>query len=583
LSTLRHFLRRKACFAFYRTQTKKQLVDRRFRIDLMEGGLDNSSGTGRHAVIAEDSPVIDDYNVIADEFSDREVLLQLRRNMEKIVLVVNDLRAAVSAIPDIQNSVSQVREVVEELLSYTKSIVMASGSSAPKEGELRDEKIAKQLLPVKRIFTPEFVIRATASTIPRFIHQHAVDLNLRDNTDGPEYILSSILYSSKASERKQVKSSKVACLQAEFKSLVAKVLVVNSKIRAPSVSMRAAIKSAGGPSVSLSASVPSQSGSFSFDRSEEDMVRPVASPPVVVVEADWMQGGYIRSEIYDEMRRGFDGGEAVKECTPSLAKKRKLDPEAEFRDEVSRAVLKKVYPLINSLCRQVRFQVKKVFFDHIGCIICENAKPRLDFEEVCPLQNIKEVELTYPRNPGADAGDDDKMNSKLLADGTSGWKEFHFSVSYTVTVEDGNSKETKVLQRPLNLFSCALNFCIALSQTVNREKFLRSSTYALRMVYVVAIAFRNLVVDLHVLYPSRNLSTGKKEWEDLLLRWHVFMPGADCLKKLQHKGLVIMDINKYNEVNVVNDDESAGSGAFSEDEDGDNVVEREVEDIFVPI
>jgi hypothetical protein len=61
------------------------------------------------------------------------------------------------------------------------------------------------------------------------------------------------------------------------------------------------------------------------------------------------------------------------------------------------------------------------------------------------------------------------------------------------------------------------------------------------------------------------------------------MPGADCLKKLQYKGLVIMDINKYNEINVVDDDESAGSGAFSEDEDGDNVVEREVEDIFVPI
>jgi hypothetical protein len=39
------------------------------------------------------------------------------------------------------------------VLSYSKSLVLASGSSPAKEGALLDEKIAQQLLPVNSVFT----------------------------------------------------------------------------------------------------------------------------------------------------------------------------------------------------------------------------------------------------------------------------------------------------------------------------------------------------------------------------------------------------------------------------------------------
>jgi predicted ATP-dependent serine protease len=84
-----------------------------------------------------------------------EVLLrELDEKMKNISEVVDGVKAAVSAIPDIQDDMEQIKRTLAELVSYSKSIVMALGSSA-KGGPLSGDKISKHLLPVSTVFTAE--------------------------------------------------------------------------------------------------------------------------------------------------------------------------------------------------------------------------------------------------------------------------------------------------------------------------------------------------------------------------------------------------------------------------------------------
>jgi hypothetical protein len=72
--------------------------------------------------------------ILAQGSNDKDVLLQLNAKVEKINRVLNDLIAAVSVIPAIQDRISHISEAVVEVLSYTKSIVIASESSSLKGG-----------------------------------------------------------------------------------------------------------------------------------------------------------------------------------------------------------------------------------------------------------------------------------------------------------------------------------------------------------------------------------------------------------------------------------------------------------------
>jgi hypothetical protein len=97
-----------------------------------------------------------------------------------------------------------------------------------------------------------------------------------------------------------------------------------------------------------------------------------------------MKSGYIRPEIYEQVRHELNGNGATTEYPSVRMKKRRLDPEFEFRDHMSRALLKKNYPLINTFVRHAGFQAKRLIFDRLGCLVCENESPCVDFDE-CPL------------------------------------------------------------------------------------------------------------------------------------------------------------------------------------------------------
>ena len=513
----------------------------------------------------------DEFNEAASSPREEELLRELDGKMKNIAEVVNGVKAAVSAIPAIQDDIQQIKKTLAELVSYSKSIVMALGSSAAKVGPLFDEKISKHLLPVSTVFTAEYVGLAASSTMPKFLHTQALLVDLQENKEGARCIMEAILFSSKASDKKITKNTKVACMHADLKSLIAKVLIVNCNTRAPKIALQ---------------TPQSESASFSVDYTENDAVRSensLPSPSSAAVQAEWMKSGYIRPEIYQEVRHELDGNGASTEYPSVRTKKRRLDPESEFRDHVSRAVLKKIYPLINMFFRHSRFQAKRLFFDQLGCLLCENASPFVDVNKCFPRGIITEIELTHPLVGSTAAADNDQMNKKLVSKAEDSWKEFHFIVQYRVNVKDGEKNESKVVRRSISAFICALNFCVALSQCANTEKFLRSSTYALRMAYTVAVTFRSLLVELRDLYPIRGHTPSNIDREEFIMRWNFLMPGTDSLKNLQHEGLASIDVTKYNEFCAGAEDGSDESSASKLDDEDRNDVERDVQDIVIQL
>jgi hypothetical protein len=155
----------------------------------------------------------DEFNKAASSPREEELLREVDGKMKHIAEVVNVVKAAVSAIPDIQDDIERVKKTLAELVSYSKSIVMASGSSAAKGGPLSDEKISKHLLPVSTVFTAEYVGLAASSTMPKFLHTKALLVDIQENKEGARCIMESILFSSKASDKKITKNTK-NCLPA---------------------------------------------------------------------------------------------------------------------------------------------------------------------------------------------------------------------------------------------------------------------------------------------------------------------------------------------------------------------------------
>ena len=121
----------------------------------------------------------DEFNEAASSPREEELLRELDGKMKNIAKVVNGEKEAVSFIPAIHDDIQQIKKTLAELVSYTKSIVMALGSSATKVGPLFDEKHSKHLLPVSTVFKAEFVGLAASSTLPKFLHTQALLLDLK--------------------------------------------------------------------------------------------------------------------------------------------------------------------------------------------------------------------------------------------------------------------------------------------------------------------------------------------------------------------------------------------------------------------
>jgi hypothetical protein len=128
----------------------------------------------------------------------------------------------------------------------------------------------------------------------KFLHIQALLIDLQENNEGARCIMEEILFSSKASDKKITKNTKVSCMNADLKSLIAKVLIVNCNTRAPKIALQTQQK---------------ESSSLIVYCTQNHAVRSkisLPSPSSAAGQAEWMKSGYIRPEIYQESRHEMD-------------------------------------------------------------------------------------------------------------------------------------------------------------------------------------------------------------------------------------------------------------------------------------
>jgi hypothetical protein len=180
-------------------------------------------------------------------------------------------------------------------------------------------------MPVNSLFSTEYVTASVHSSMPQFLFKLGKNVSLQKNIEGPQILLALLNFSSLPNEKKTTNSTEIVRLHSDLKSLIAKVLILNCAIRAPSIT-----------------TLPQKSGrrsnSMDFGDSLNDTVRSSQSQPIlsdVRVRAEWMKSGYVRPEIYEEVRRELDGFDLTAEKGAGMLKRRKLAPESEFKDHVS--------------------------------------------------------------------------------------------------------------------------------------------------------------------------------------------------------------------------------------------------------
>jgi hypothetical protein len=189
-------------------------------------------------------------------------------------------------------------------------------------------------------------------------------------------------FSSLPNEKKTKNITEIVRLHSDLKSLIAKVLILNCAIRAPSIT-------------TLSQKSGRRSNSMDFGDSLNDTVWSSQSQPIlsdVRVRAEWMKSGYVRPEIYEEVRRELDGFDLTAEKGAGMLKRRKLAPESEFKDQVSRALVKTIYQKIHGFFRTGRDQGKRLLFQQIGFLICDETQVKVEMENSSTLSVITDVD-----------------------------------------------------------------------------------------------------------------------------------------------------------------------------------------------
>jgi hypothetical protein len=210
--------------------------------------------------------------------------------------VVKAVQTGVSEISDIKSKVSEIEKFFEDLMSYSRTLVLCSGQSPTTDTASLEKQIVQHLMPVNSLFSTEYVTAAVCSSLPQFLFKQANNVSLQTNIEGPQILLAVLIFSSLPNEKK-TNSIEIGRLHSDLKSLTSKVLIVNCATRAPSIT-------------TLSHTSGRRSNSMDFRDSENDTVRSGQSQPIlsdVRVRAEWMKSRYVRPKIYEEVRRELDG------------------------------------------------------------------------------------------------------------------------------------------------------------------------------------------------------------------------------------------------------------------------------------
>lgn len=394
------------------------------------------------------------------------------------------------------------------------------------------------LVPIRAVFSAEYTAAGACSSIPAFIYQRMKDENLTLGNERPLEFLCAIMFSSLPSDKKSSRAMPVGLLHSDLKLLIARMLVVHCKARAGTVQ-----------TLQLPTQAASSSLLDSVSRSETTGCTPRRRD--VSIQVEWMERGYIRDEIFEECQREIDGTDGLEQPQGSRTKKRKLQVDVEFRDSISRSILNHIYRKIHSFFRAGRDAAKKRFLQDIGYVIRPEAEAVVRFQDTIgevssdgsPCAALSNVAMTYPRTL-SDVQNDDE-NERLYEELASSHSYLHAVVTYSVLVKGKYGREEKKrVNKEVNILTCALNFCVALLHTPNQDTFWRVSAHSLRLVYVMALAFRTLLVQYEESRVKRGQRAGGPDFgiqtSELNKTWASFVPGGSVADRIVREGLLVM-------------------------------------------
>jgi hypothetical protein len=152
-----------------------------------------------------------------------------------ILSVGKAVGTAVSEISDIITKVSEIEKSVQDLMSYSRTRVLCSGQSPPKDAASLEKQIAQQLMHVNSLFSTEYVTAVVCSSLPQFLFKQAKDVSLQTNNEGPQVLLAVLIFYSLPNEKKTTNSTEIGRLHSDLKSLIENVLIVNCATSAPSI------------------------------------------------------------------------------------------------------------------------------------------------------------------------------------------------------------------------------------------------------------------------------------------------------------------------------------------------------------
>jgi hypothetical protein len=103
---------------------------------------------------------------------------------------------------------------------------------------------------------------------------------------------------------------------------------------------------------------------------------------------------------------------------------------------------------------------------------------------------------------------------------------------------------------PKNLLALVLTYCVAVTHSATTKTFLRSCQYSLRMVYIVAVAFRDLVQQYGAVQyrlDHDNLAT-VVAWKKVTDAWLRVLPGDNVCTRIVNRDILNITKEKYNKI-----------------------------------
>jgi hypothetical protein len=511
-----------------------------------------------------DAAEFDDDDALEEEVEDagttcaHSTQLPISTILSEVLTTMKQVGRAAAALPQMQSDIAEIKKGTDAVLAYCKSLFLSSGGPLAQE----DEMIQQQMRPVNSIFTKEYIGAAVASVLPKYTCELVADHDLSLTSTTAKLALATLVPQDNGPNND---TEAAAAKNSILKSLIVKLLIVHSASKAPIMT-------------AISSAECSDSHSGVPVSAPTDGETSHASLPCEAPRTYWMKSGYIRPEIYGEVQREFEGTDTATEHDSRRYKKRKTSTDAERRDRLSKGVVKKVYVLLHKFFRDGRNSARRFLFEGLGFFTYDDAEAKVSF--VAPnksIANLAEIGKTHPLTLAAQSPEDDRKNAALLSQTLRERKEFYIIIEYKVNVMNGLCKSVKTLVQSMNLMNLALNFCVALTQCASVSKFLRSSTYSLRMVHVVAVSFRDLVEQYEVLQAHRTSGDAKyrAKWTDMIACWKRVLPGDSVCNAKLKESILTMTTEKYGEImNARTNFSAEGSNPGSP---GQDEVQRDVE------